>query len=262
MKWELTDLEFQALCDRYRGGRMPRPFRFTSRIVLEDDYEREMFETRTRLDAELGPGFGVEFETIANPEVWVGIQAWIDTDFRNPATRLRLAGARRGRRAFVIKQEPAESLEHCGNITLLECEPEAMPALLIAQLPPREAGWRPAVSIVKEPPPPDLYASSASAAFDSFEDTTEAQSLAFLSTPAELTGAVRVVQGRSKYGPRGRAKATLVWRDLADDGRYLIDVDPETPIAVGVDAHKFSSYLAGCIDRILQQMEWRGDYDE
>ncbi|MGW4246703.1 ESX secretion-associated protein EspG [Nocardia sp. NPDC004722] len=260
MKWEFTDLEFQALCERYRGGRMPQPFRFTSRIVVESEYEYEMVQTRTRLDAELGPGFGVAFEAVARPEVWVGVQSWVDSDFRNPARRIRLHAARRGQRAFVIKQDPAESLQHSGNITMLECEPEAMPALLIAQLPPREAGWQPAVSIVKGPAVPqrDPY-STSSGAFDSFEESFETRSLAFLSTPAERTGAMRVVQGRSKYGPRGLAVSTLLWRDLPEDGRYLINLDSETPIAEGVDAHKFASVLGGCVNQILQHMEWRGE---
>ncbi|MVU78987.1 hypothetical protein GPX89_17255 [Nocardia sp. ET3-3] len=260
MKWEFTDLEFQSLCERFNEGRMPRPFHFTSRIVLESDYDREIAETQARLLAELGPSFGTAFEVIARPEVWVGAQAWVDNDFRNPAHRLRLHGARRGRRAFVIRQEPGETLHHSGNITLFECEPEEMPALLVAQLPPREAGWQPAVSIVKGgAPAPDPYESSMGGAFDSFEDSLETRSLAFLSTPAERTGAMRVVSGRSKYGPRGLTVSTLLWRDLPDDGRYLIDLDPETPIAVGVDAHKFAAALAGSIDRILQQMEWRGE---
>ncbi|MFE2995168.1 ESX secretion-associated protein EspG [Nocardia sp. NPDC059246] len=259
MKWEFTDLEFKVLCNRFGDGRMPSPLVYTSRTMLANDYEHELAVTRAKLDAELGQDFGVGFEAIVRPEVWVGVHAWVDDDFDNPARRMRLHAARRGRRAFVIKQEPGETLEHSGNITMLECEPELMPAVLIAQLPHREAGWRPAVSIVKEASEPDPYASPQSGAFDTFEETLESRSLAFLSAPAELTGAVRVVQGRSKYGPRGMTLSTLLWRDLPDDGRYLIDLDPETPIAVGVDGQRFAEYLGGCIDRILQQMEWRGE---
>ncbi|WP_327143718.1 ESX secretion-associated protein EspG [Nocardia sp. NBC_01327] len=262
MRWEFTDVEFKVLCNRYRSGAMPSPFLYLSRTPLLDDYLRELAEIGDALDERLEPGFAAVFDTVARPEVFVGMHGWRDSDIDNPKTHLRVHGVRSGRRACVLTQQPGETVDHGGAVTLIECEPEELPGLLVAQLPEVEAGRLPEISIVTEPPEPDPYANSRSAAFDSFDDTTESRSLTFLSTPAELTGALQVLQGRSKYGPRGIAESTVVWRDLPGDGRYLIDLDSPARSAVGVTTRRFADHLERTIDRILWHMEARGEEEE
>ncbi|MFE3255927.1 ESX secretion-associated protein EspG [Nocardia sp. NPDC059091] len=262
MTWEFTDDEFHVLCMQYLEGALPQPLTYLSRIPLLEDYEREVLAIQERLDAELGPEIRLALEVVARPEVWIWLRASIDGDVGNPAKQIRVHGARLGRRALLIRQEPGETLEHGGNVTLLECDPEELPGLLVAQLPPAKAGRRISIPIVAESAAPDSYAPSGAGAFDSFEESDESATAAFLSEPVTLVGAVQVAQARSKYGPRGVTEMMLSWRDVVDDGRYLIDSGQPELLAVGADARQFTNWLARSMEEIIRQMEWRGEYDE
>ncbi|MFJ9362878.1 ESX secretion-associated protein EspG [Nocardia sp. NPDC101769] len=261
--WEFTDDEFQVLSVQYLDGVLPAPLTYLSRTPLLADYEREVAEIRERLDRELGSDFRQAMRVVARPEVWIGLRASLDGAFGDPAKVIRMHGARLGRRALLLRQEAGETFEHGGNVTVLECDPEELPGLLVAQLPAAKAGRRTAIPIVGAAPvAPDPYASQGSGAFDSFDETDESATVAFLSEPVTLAGSVRVAQARSKYGPRGLTGMALDWRDVADDGRYLIDLAQPELLAVSVDARQFTDRIAGTVAQIIEQMEWRGEYDE
>lgn len=262
MSWQFTDIEFKVLCNRYRQGAIPSPLTYTSRTMDPDEYQRELWAAEDELNQRLDPNFRAVFEVVCNPEVFVGLHGWNDADIEDPAKHLMVHGARRGRRACVLIQQPGETTMHSGGVTMIECEPEELARLLVAQLPEVEAGQSAAIPIAAEAPAPDPYEAPRASAFDSFEESTDTRSLRFLSTPADRTGAIQVLQGRSKYGPRGIAVSTLVWRDLPGDGRYLIDLDPEVKSAVGVDTRRLVDHLDGVISRILDHMESRGEQDE
>ncbi|MEV6771244.1 ESX secretion-associated protein EspG [Nocardia sp. NPDC051030] len=262
MSWKFTDVEFKILCNRYREGALPSPFVYLARTRVDDDYQRELREIGAELDARLDPSFRAIFETVARPEIFIGVHGWHDADMENPDKHLRVHGALRGRRALVLIQQPGETMDHSREVTLIECEPEELARLLVAQLPEVEAGRSGPINLHTEPATPDPYEAPRASAFDSFEETAESRSLRFLSLPADQTGAMQILQGRSKYGPRGVAESTLVWRDLPGDGRYLIDLDTPTRTAVGVDARKLTAHIDGVIGRILARMESRGEQDE
>ncbi|WP_040804426.1 ESX secretion-associated protein EspG [Nocardia concava] len=259
MRWEFTDVEFKALCYKYRGGRLPSPLRFTSTTRYLDDYERELIECHAKLDAELGPGFATIFDTVAQPDVALVVHAWCDGEFDNPRKRIRVHGARRDRRACLIVQAPGETVFHSGGFTMLECEPEELPALMLAYLPPTEEARGPAVTLVTEQPEPDPYGGSG--AFDSFEDSAETRSAAFWNRPAELTGAIRVLQGRSMFGPRGMHQVTMIFRDLPADGRYLIEVGAPEMTARGADMKQIISRFEQHVEQTLLLMESRGEIE-
>ncbi|MFJ4658110.1 ESX secretion-associated protein EspG [Nocardia sp. NPDC088792] len=262
-QWEFTDDEFHVLCVKHLEGMLPAPLTYLSRTPLLADYEGEVAEIRGRLDLELGPEFRQAMEVVARPEVWIGLRANRDGAFGDPAGLIRMHAARQGRRALLLRQEAGETFEHGGNVTVLECDPEELPGLLVAQLPPAKAGRRTSVPIVvAQPVASDPYASSGSGAFDSFDESDESATVAFLSEPVTLAGRVRIAQARSKYGPRGVTGVALDWRDVVDDGRYLIDLSQPELLAVGVDTRQFTDLLAQSIAQIIEQMEWRGEYDE
>ncbi|MEU6580734.1 ESX secretion-associated protein EspG [Nocardia sp. NPDC046763] len=262
MSWQFTDIEFKVLCNRYRQGAIPSPLVYTSRTMDADEYRRQLLAAEEELDQRLDPNFRAVFEVVCNPEVFVGVHGWHDADIDNPDKHLVVHGARRGRRACVLIQQPGETTMHSGGVTLIECEPEELARLLVAQLPDVEAGQSTAIAIATEPSAPDPYEAPQASAFDTFEESTESRSLRFLSTPADQTGAMQILQGRSKYGPRGVAVSTLVWRDLPGDGRYMIDLDPEVKSAVGVDARRLVDHLDRVIRGILEHMESRGEQQE
>ncbi|MRH92851.1 hypothetical protein GFY24_36455 [Nocardia sp. SYP-A9097] len=259
MRWDFTDDEFKVLCNRFLDGRVPVPLAYTSRTKSLDAYERELSELEAGLRDRLDAGLGALFEVIENPEVFVISGTWCDSDIDNPHKRIRVHGARRGWRAVLITQEPGETIYHSGGFTVTECEPADLPGLMVAQLPAAEAASGPALPMVFEPPERDPYEIRQSLAFDSFDDTTETRSHAFWSKPAEWTGMVRAMQGRSIFGPRGAIETTLMWRDLPDDGRYLIDFDESEVRAVGTSAERLAERIGQHVDRVLQHMDARGD---
>lgn len=261
-RWEFTDDEFQVLCTRYLEGALPAPLTYLSRTPLLADYEREVAEIQARLDAELGPEIRPVMEVLARPEVWFWLHASVDGRSDDPAASVRIHGARLGRRALLVSQAAGETFDHGGNVTLLECDPEELPGLLVAQLPPAKAGRRTSIPIVVDTAAPDPEEASGSGAFDSFEESDRSATAAFFSEPVTLAGMLRVAQGRSKYGPRGVSEVVLHWRDVADDGRYLIDLGQPEPLAVAVDARQFTDRFTRSIAQIIEQMEWRGEYDE
>ncbi|GAB4583172.1 ESX secretion-associated protein EspG [Nocardia sp. IFM 10818] len=259
MKWELTDIEFKALCNRYLDEVMPAPLTYTSRTRYLDDYERELAEAMAGLRERLDSGLGAVFETLAYPEVAVFSAAWCDSDTENPEKRIRVHGVRRGWSAVMITQKPGETIYHSGGYTLTECKPEALPAQVVEQLPDTSAGSGAPVPIVFEPPERDPYEVRQMMAFDSFDDTAEMQGQAFWAKPADWTGFIRVRQYRSIYGPRGVMEGSMMWRDLAGDGRYLIDLDEPEIRAIGASPDRLAKRLGQSVDRVLRHMEERGE---
>ncbi|MFD7847725.1 ESX secretion-associated protein EspG [Nocardia sp. NPDC059764] len=262
MTWQFTDLEFKVLCNRYREGSTPAPFVYTCRTSDADEYRRQLWAAEDELDQRLDSTFRPVFEAVANPEVMVVVYGWNDADLDNPEAYVRVHGVRRGRRACVLVQQPGESLEHSTGVTLIECEPEELAQLLVAQLPEVPGGRSPAIPIVDEPVVVDPYEAPRASAFDSFEESVETPGLRFLSSPTDQAGRMQILQARSKYGPRGVAMSRLEWRDLPGDGRYVIDHDQESKFAIGMDGRKLAGYIDISIARILEHMESRGEQDE
>ncbi|GAB0106451.1 hypothetical protein JMUB6875_54360 [Nocardia sp. JMUB6875] len=259
MIWELTDDEFKLLCDRYLDGWMPVPLAYTSRTELYDDYRRELAALEPQLRERIGEGLSAAFEVVRDPEVFVISSTWCDSDVDNPDKRIRVHGAQRGHRAVMITMTPGETVYHSRGFTVTECEPSELPGLIGAQLPTAEAATGPSVPIVVEPEERDPYEVRQSFAFDSFDDSNDALSLAFWNRRADWTGFVRVLQGRSIYGPRGVLETTVLWRDLPGDGRYVIDMDEPEMRAVGASSQQLVDRIAGRVARVLEHMEARGE---
>lgn len=258
MKWEFTDLEFRALTNRYLEGWIPTPLTYTCRTDDSDEYDRQLFETDELLRDRLGPSVGALFDTIHRPEVIIVSHTWCDDDMTNPEKRIRVHGALRDRRACMITQKPAETIYHSGGFTITECDPQELPRLMVAQLPDTGTGREAVVPIVLEPQREAQYG-SRSLAFDSFDDSMETRSLAFLGRRADWTGTIRVLQSRSKYGPSGVMETTMLWRDVTDDGRYLIELGEPELRAVGIGSDQLVRRIEARVEKVRKHMEARGE---
>ncbi|MFJ1458168.1 ESX secretion-associated protein EspG [Nocardia sp. N2S4-5] len=219
-RWTFTDLEFKVLCDEHRHGNLPAPFVFTSRTPRLDDYEREKADTRRLLRARADGEFEAMAAAIAAPEVFVVAHAWNDQEFDNPERRIRVHAVRHGARGYLLTQRPGETLWHSGGFTVEECDPRALGEVVIGQLPRTGPGVQPDLVVHAAAPAPGYEpAGSMVSDDDEPEDDDSARSAAFFGIPATATGIVKVLQGRSKFGPRGRAESGVLWRDLPGDGR-------------------------------------------
>ncbi|MFE6862815.1 ESX secretion-associated protein EspG [Nocardia sp. NPDC057668] len=262
MKWEFTDVEFKVLCNRHWSDSMLPPFTYVSRTPSLAEYQRELAAAGAQLDERLGSSFDAMIDTIARPELLYVLQGWCDSDFENPEKWIRARALRSGMRACVITMKPGETDMHSGGFTVVECTPEQIPAMMVALLPDAGPGRLSEIQLVTETATDDSDPDSQSFAFDSFDDSVETRSMAFLSTPAELTGTFLVGQGRSKFGPRGRMERILLLRDIAGDGRYLTDLDAPVRTAVGVTTQKFVDRIGRCVGDVLAHMENQDDRAE
>ncbi|PPJ34049.1 hypothetical protein C5E45_03470 [Nocardia nova] len=256
--WTLTDLEFKVLCDTRFFGLVPSMFSITSRIPYLDDYEREWRRTRAELENRGDSAFEAIVDTMVLPEVLVGGEAWEDSDFDNPNKRVRFYAGRLGSRGFVVVQLPGETLKHAEGFTITACDPRALGETVVGLLPAAGPGRRGPIEIeIGEGT--GRSSGGGSMVADDDDDYRGLTSAAFFDIPAAHTGTVRLTQGRSKFGPRGRISVARLWRDLPDDGRYVIPLEEPAPVAVGMGSAGLADWIDTEAEHIVQRMN---DYQE
>ncbi|WP_378737175.1 ESX secretion-associated protein EspG [Nocardia brasiliensis] len=253
--WSFTDLEFKVLWERHTDAPLPEPFVYKCRIEYDSDYERAKYQTWERLRATMDRSFDGVLDTVARPDVVVTAFGWCDDDMENPAKRLWVHAARAGAQAYVLKQLPGETIQHSGGFTVTECEPRDLATAVVATLPAVAAGRLPSVAIVtEEAKPEERFGLGRPLIADDGEETAGARSLRFLSAQATTTGVISIRQGYSKFGPRGVLEQLLLWRDLTDDGRYVIPLDG-APVAVGIGAKRLARLVDDSIDVVVDRLE-------
>lgn len=259
--WELTDLEFKVLCEKHGQPRLPRPFTFTSRIRSENDYDMAKADIRGQLlrlaDADLDE-LG---KTLDKPDVYVVAQAWSDGDFENPADRTRMLAVRRGTRGYLISQRPGETLAHSAGFDVSTCHPDSLGDAVLAGLPFAESGRMPDIPVPQGSSESDGeagFAPSSSMVSDNDEpeDDDTYRAKAFFESPATRSGYIRVYQGRSKFGPRGRIDMGVLWRDLPADGRYVIPLDHPAPVVAGSGTDEMVRWVGAQVAFVMSRLEW------
>lgn len=243
-EWSFTDLEFVVLWRHLGDEGPPAPFVYTTDIPLEDDFQRECVRLRDRLLAEPDQVLFDAVRDCLQPDIAVLVWAFDGRDPQRGAGALRLLAARREGRGYLLTQQPGRTLLHAGGFTMVQCDPLRLADLIAEALPVAEPGR---ASHLILPPDPSTRAGSVESRYvaagaapgapqlwDSYDEPAEAAGGRFLELVPERVGVIEVVQGVSRFGPRGRTVRRLNWRDLTDDGRYVIrDGTPRT--AVGVD---------------------------
>ncbi|MEU1985502.1 ESX secretion-associated protein EspG [Nocardia sp. NPDC019395] len=270
-RWELSDLEFRAVCEDHTEGRLPRPLVFTSSIRWADEYEWELAETRRALRARYSGELDAFGAALAKPDVFVSLQAFGgDQDFDDPGMRTRVHAFRQRARGFVITQRPGETVHHAAGFDIVECDPHALAEIVLSRVPFSRAGRSPATAIPDTSRDPRFepgYTTSGSMISDNDEDEDEGgndydHALAFLRTGAVRSGTIRVFQGRSKYGPRGRIEMGVLWRDLPDDGRYTIPLKHPSPSATGMGTPELIEWVDEQIGSVVARLDRNMETEE
>ncbi|WP_459549314.1 ESX secretion-associated protein EspG [Nocardia sp. X0981] len=256
--WELTDLEFVVAWEDMKGEFLPHPFVFTSRTPLWNDYLREKKEVRKQLETKLDHSFSEILTRIAQPDIRLEVTAWDSRATDDPKSCIRILAVRLDADALVVTQLPGETVRHSGGFTLAEADPLALADIVVAALPKADAGHRREVVLTEaEGATRDEdfdYSYRESEVFDSFDDSVGRRSTDFLNAPTGLMGVIRIVQGRSRFGPRGIVHRTLRWRDLLDDGRYMITAD-NPPIARPVSAKQMIAMVNSEIVTVVRAIK-------
>lgn len=248
--WTFTDLEYHALWSDTTGTPLPFPFYFTTSTQDPGAHRREKARALAAVRERLGNTFDPVLQALTEPDIRVTVNGSDYRDPEKPVSTVRMIGVRRESTGFVVTSVPGETYWRSGGFTVLECDALQLAGEMAARMPRMEAGGRPEVvlppRVAAEERPhrgPDVH--------DSFTDTPQQRGSAFLAAPTTCTGTAGIEQGSSIYGPRGIARFEFEWRDLVDDGRYIIrDADP--PVAVAADTEVFTTALNSKIAQVVR----------
>ncbi|MFI6044610.1 ESX secretion-associated protein EspG [Nocardia sp. NPDC051321] len=253
-QWKFTALEFIVLCEQYRSGSLPRPFLFVSdEQVTIDELDRRKRLAWAELRHRLDGSFDGVIEVLRAPELYVRASTWDEHDMFNMAKAQRLHAARAGALAYLIDQAPTLLTYDTPAFTVTECDPHMLAPVVIDSLPRVPAGRLPDIPIVTDPVE-HVAPTSTNYVQDDREDTPVYQTQHFFQQRADRTGAITVVQGRSKYGPRGIHETAMMWRDVTGDGRYVMSLDA-APVAVATSREMLIERIEGDIRNLMRRLE-------
>ena len=234
---------------------LPQPFFFTSRIRLYDDYLREQQAVRERLRTRLDVRFAGVLEAVAAPDVRVVVQGWDGSDPENPKGRVRTLLTRTADRGYISEQLPGETVWHSGGYTVTECHPHALGRAAVDVLPNIAAGRSKSITLAHRAEDEMDYSFGRSEVLNtSDEESAEVCSHRFTRAPVSAAGYIDISQGTSRFGPRGIARRKLLWRDLADDGRYVIDAENPS-VAHGITPDQLSASIDARIAGVVRAIK-------
>ncbi|MEV0293210.1 ESX secretion-associated protein EspG [Nocardia sp. NPDC050710] len=256
-RWEFTDLEFRVLCERFAKSNVPDPLTFMARIPYLDDYEREKYLTWERLQPDLDPVIPDIIPLLYRPDVAIKVLGWYDGDFQAPEKWIRGLAVRSGTQGYLVTQAPGETFMHSSGYTIIDCGPRGLAEAVVRLLPPNiEAGRRGSIPIVTDNLDDlERISSGGSLVTEEVDSSGAGRSAEFFGIPADRTGSITIVQGHSKFGPRGILEHILVWRDLPSDGRYVIELPNGAPMAVGMGKKWLTSKIDNSVETILERIE-------
>ncbi|MFB8002142.1 ESX secretion-associated protein EspG [Nocardia sp. NPDC056000] len=252
--WSFTDLEFLALYQERGEEVLPEPLMFTSRTEWWSQHLDNMARTRDEL-RHREPDWLEAFDVLLLPDVRVEVRGWDGLDPANPTGSIRVLGARRGDFGYLVVQQPGETVSHSAGFSISECDARQLATELLTALPDTAPG-RGGELVLAEPADTDEhdYGFGMSPAHESMDGTVIDRAAEFLAAPAVSRGIIEVVQGHSRFGPRGITRHQLRWRDLVEDGRYLITGD-FPPVAAPADRRRMITDLDTRIAAVLEAIE-------
>ncbi|WP_378733887.1 ESX secretion-associated protein EspG [Nocardia brasiliensis] len=252
--WTLTDLEFLVLWEGVRQDFLPAPLTFTSRTPGYRDFLREKAETRDRLRHN-GESLDHIFAMLMNPDIAIQVRGHNGRCCADPASSIRMLAVRAGEQGCLVTQLPGETVRHSAGFTVTSCAALALADTVAAALPTVAAGTRANVELLTQPEYDEMdYRYRESIVHNVAGGSTWERSTEFLRHPAALVGTIDVVQGRSLFGPRGITRSRLQWRDLEDDGRYVI-ADQWTPIAEPACAQRLTALINVRIAEVVRAIK-------
>ncbi|MEU1206809.1 ESX secretion-associated protein EspG [Nocardia sp. NPDC005825] len=233
--WSFTDLEFLVLWEALGEEHLPEPLFFTSRAPLWSAFQDSKVHARDSLRARHDPEFDEVLRALHTPDVRVELRGWDGADWRAPESIIRAIGVRSGDAGYLVVQEPGETIGRAAGFTVTEFWASDLAERVVGLLPEVPAGRGGDLVLAEAEDVVDTdYGFGLSPAHETLEGGVVDRAADFLAVAASTLGTIDVVQGRSRFGPRGITRHHLQWRDLAEDGRYLITAD-QPPVAMAAD---------------------------
>ncbi|WP_024802280.1 ESX secretion-associated protein EspG [Nocardia sp. BMG51109] len=257
--WQVSDIELVAEWETLKEGSLPKPLTYMSRTPLLTDHLREKADALASVRQRLGEELRVLLATLADADIRIVVRGRDGRDPDNPAGSIRMLGSRKGSFACVVRQLPGETTRHSAGFTITECGVIELAATVVGALPAAPAGRQSDVVLVDEDDGMDRLARRSQVRW-SLEDEDSAETRRsdwFRGAPANSAGTIEIVQGRSRFGPRGTVRYSLGWRDLVGDGRYLT-TSGTPPVATAVDAERMTIMINRVIAEVVRSIkdEW------
>jgi len=253
--WSLTDVELIMLWDSLFRDRLPTPLFALQRGSNVDDWEVLAADARAALRTRDDGALYDALTRVARADVLVRLHAVDPRNQQDPATRLRVLGARQGAVAVLIRQLPGETVWHSGGFVITMGEAERLAGAMAGTLPPCPQASGPDIPLATRQPGHTGHTGHTGhspAHADYLE--AERRSTAWLTHPVDRAGAFEIVQGSSIFGPRGITPYRVSWRDVTGIGRYAVAENAE-PVASPADRHRLEAMIAAEIAKVLQTLE-------
>ncbi|MFC9993636.1 ESX secretion-associated protein EspG [Nocardia sp. NPDC127526] len=252
--WTFTDLEFLALWEETGAEFLPKPLIFASRTEWWDDHLANMERAKDAL-RDRDPDFAEVMYALRTPDVLVEVHGWDGRDRTAPDASIRMLGVRHGELGYLVTQQPGETYRHSTGFTVTECYANELAGEVVSGLPETAAG-RGRDIVLAEPEHTEEfdYGYGLSLAHETMEGTVVNRAADFLAAPAPSVGTIDVVQGHSRFGPRGITRHRVEWRDVADDGRYVVTGD-HPPVASPADRNVMVSTVNTRISEVIMALE-------
>nr|WP_206038273.1 ESX secretion-associated protein EspG [Rhodococcus sp. HNM0569] len=202
----MSSAEFAAIWAATGQDRLPFPFRLSSDHEFADTFAAEQHALRSRFARPEHALLEAAVLILAEPQWRIEVFGWHGgpPDVESDATPIRMIGAAARGHGVVALQHAGPSSEIGGDVAIRGCEPYDLARQMVAQLPLVEAGM--------------LHPVTARRGAHADERRRRAL-VAALNRPASGSGVATVIRG-----PRHRPATFggIAWRDIADDGRYLV----------------------------------------
>ncbi|WP_327101031.1 ESX secretion-associated protein EspG [Nocardia vinacea] len=250
--WRLTGLELVALWEDMReSGVLPEPFGFTCRIPLYRDYLKAKKAARVAVRRRLGDGFEDVLDVVAKPDIRIVARG---VDLTEEEAQIRLQAARRGSDAYLVGQVWGEAGEHGGEFIVEQHPVLELGTAVAARIPDAVAGELGSVDLISHTATELDQEFGQSLTREPAEDPGWYRAERFLRSPVTGIGTISVGQGVSRFGPQHAARCTLEWRDLHNDGRYVI-TDRDHPMAFGVDVNGLTARVDALIADVVRAIK-------
>ncbi|MVU78952.1 ESX secretion-associated protein EspG [Nocardia sp. ET3-3] len=249
--WRFTEAEFYTLWMDRTGQAPPKPFLFTSATRTVDEFDAEQRDAREGLGQKVGGDFEVVFDAMANPDLSLTAYGWNEKDRFATDSMIRARATRKGPNGYLIRQLPGTSYFHRGGYAVTECDPIRLADEIVSALPPVERGGLGDIGLASREQ--DLDHEFGRSAIAAAPDAEIFKTREFLATPVTTAGEIRIVQGRSLFGPRGTTCHTVRFRDLEGDGRYVVTENPDRALAV--DERRFIAVLNNYVAAVVRTIK-------
>ncbi|MBU3068005.1 ESX secretion-associated protein EspG [Nocardia sp. NEAU-G5] len=258
----LTSLELVVLWEMLSDDSLPFPLMHWPEQQYEQDYIRAKRETADRLVGK--PPFhaprGWEsvdlmrlWKAAVNPDILIRAAGEAPGDETDMSAVTRVVGLRREGFAVVLVQHPGETIDRGGNVDVYQTDVVGLAKAVIERLPRVERGKHAEIPLPPREPEPMEYSYGASPVLNSSADPTRQRADRWFRAKATQVGELRIEPGSGVHWIQERNGFLVHWRDVADDGRYLIEPKP-SPVAVAVDDNAFEIFVNQRIAALVRRI--------